>query len=204
MSKKSGLGKFLLGAGIGVGLGILFAPKSGKETRADLKKKMDNLLEKVKNIDVEEVKQTIEEKVREIKEDTIVSKKKAASGDDNDAEKFSVSNDARELQIAENLANAYPKKFGIMAGRRAALKVIHSAFDKGSDYDRIESDLTDAVMAYARTVSQWPEAQKRFIWSMETFFSDGHYQDDRETWIRSDAENDEETPDVFRRLDARK
>ena len=39
MSKKSGLGKFLLGAGIGVGLGILFAPKSGKETRADLKKK---------------------------------------------------------------------------------------------------------------------------------------------------------------------
>ena len=138
------------------------------------------------------------------KEDTIVSKKKAASGDDNDAETFSVSNDARELQIAENLANAYPKKFGIMAGRRAALKVIHSAFDKGSDYDRIESDLTDAVMAYARTVSQWPEAQKRFIWSMETFFSDGHYQDDRETWIRSDAENDEETPDVFRRLDARK
>lgn len=143
-------------------------------------------------------------RVREIKEDTIVSKKKAASGDDNDAEKFSVSNDARELQIAENLANAYPKKFGIMAGRRAALKVIHSAFDKGSDYDRIEYDLTDAVMAYARTVSQWPEAQKRFIWSMETFFSDGHYQDDRETWIRSDAENDEETPDVFRRLDARK
>ena len=69
MSKKSGLGKFLLGAGIGVGLGTLFAPKSGKETRADLKKKMDNLLEKVKNIDVEEVKQTIEEKVREIKED---------------------------------------------------------------------------------------------------------------------------------------
>ena len=32
-SKKSGLGKFLLGAGIGVGLGILFAPKSGKETK---------------------------------------------------------------------------------------------------------------------------------------------------------------------------
>ena len=69
MSKKSGLGKFLLGGGICVGLGMLFAPKSGKETRADLKKKMDNLLEKVKNIDVEEVKQTIEEKVREIKED---------------------------------------------------------------------------------------------------------------------------------------
>lgn len=69
MSKKRGLSKFLLGAGIGVGLGMLFAPKSGKETRADLKKKMDELLEKAKNIDIEEVKVTIEAKVQEIKED---------------------------------------------------------------------------------------------------------------------------------------
>lgn len=69
MSKKNGLMKFLLGAGIGVGLGVLFAPKSGKETRADLKKKMDELLEKAKNIDIEEVKETIEKKVNEIKED---------------------------------------------------------------------------------------------------------------------------------------
>ena len=68
-SKKSGLGKFLLGAGIGVGLGILFAPKSGKETRADLKKKMDNLIEKARSVDIEEVKVTIEKKVNEIKED---------------------------------------------------------------------------------------------------------------------------------------
>ena len=68
-SKKSGLGKFLLGAGIGVGLGILFAPKSGKETRADLKKKMDDLIEKARNVDIEEVKVTIEKKVNEIKED---------------------------------------------------------------------------------------------------------------------------------------
>lgn len=70
MSKKcNGLGKFLVGAGIGVGLGVLFAPKSGKETRADLKKKMDELVEKAKNINAEDVKATIEKKVNEIKED---------------------------------------------------------------------------------------------------------------------------------------
>lgn len=70
MSKeKSGLGKFLLGAGIGVGLGILFAPKSGKETRQELKMKMDDLVEKAKNIKAEDVKATIEAKVKEIKED---------------------------------------------------------------------------------------------------------------------------------------
>lgn len=67
--RKSGLGKFLLGAGIGVGLGVLFAPKSGKETRQDLKEKMDDLISKAKNIDIEEVKTNIEKKVNEIKED---------------------------------------------------------------------------------------------------------------------------------------
>lgn len=142
-------------------------------------------------------------RVREIKKN--IYKKKAASGDDdNDEKKAVVSDENRELQIVENLASVYPKKFGLMAGKRAALKVIRSEFDKGSDYGRIELDLTDDVKAYAETVAQWPEAQKRYIWSMETFFSDGHYLDDRETWIRSDDENDTETPDIFRRLDERK
>ena len=36
--KKSGIGKFIAGAAVGAGLGILFAPKTGKETRAVLKK----------------------------------------------------------------------------------------------------------------------------------------------------------------------
>ena len=52
-----------------MGLGVLFAPKSGKETRQDLKEKMDDLLEKARNIDIDEVKATIEKKVNDIKED---------------------------------------------------------------------------------------------------------------------------------------
>lgn len=70
MSKsKNGIGKFLAGAGIGLGLGLLFAPKSGKETRKELKEKMDDLVKKVQDINVEDVKMTIETKVQEIKED---------------------------------------------------------------------------------------------------------------------------------------
>ena len=66
-NKKSGLGKFLVGMGIGVGLGILFAPKSGKETREDLKKMLEKLVDEVKNIDVKEVKDEFLKKVEEIK-----------------------------------------------------------------------------------------------------------------------------------------
>ena len=39
MSKK-GAGKFVLGAAVGAGLGLLFAPKKVKDLRADLKKVM--------------------------------------------------------------------------------------------------------------------------------------------------------------------
>lgn len=66
-NKKSGFGKFLAGIGIGAGLGILLAPKSGKETREDLKKMLERFVDEVKNIDVNEVKDEFLKKVDEIK-----------------------------------------------------------------------------------------------------------------------------------------
>ena len=68
MSKKKGFGKFLAGLAIGAGLGVLFAPKKGSETRAELKAKIEELYLKAKELDMDDVKETIEIKIAELKE----------------------------------------------------------------------------------------------------------------------------------------
>lgn len=64
---SNGAGKFILGAALGAGLGMLFAPRKGSETRKLLKDKMDDLVNKVRDIDYEDVKIAIEDKIEEIK-----------------------------------------------------------------------------------------------------------------------------------------
>lgn len=72
MSKKEGngrLGSLLAGLGIGVGLGLLFAPQSGEKTRRDLKKKMDELVAYLRGLDYNEVKDSLIEKVENLKKE---------------------------------------------------------------------------------------------------------------------------------------
>lgn len=69
MSKKKGCGKFLFGAALGAGLGLLFAPKKGSDMREDLKKQLDKLLNQIKDIDTEEVKKEFDKRVNEIKDE---------------------------------------------------------------------------------------------------------------------------------------
>lgn len=70
MSKRNGgLLKFAAGIGLGTLVGMLFAPKKGEELRNDLKVKLNELLDKVKEIDVREVADDMMKKVEELKKE---------------------------------------------------------------------------------------------------------------------------------------
>lgn len=64
---KNGLGKFIAGVAVGIGIGVMIAPKKGSETREDLKNKMAELIDKAKKLKKEDIKLAIEEKVNNIK-----------------------------------------------------------------------------------------------------------------------------------------
>ncbi len=68
MSKKGDFGKFLLGGLIGVGIGALLSPKSGKENRDALVKQLNALKDKVSEIDTNEVKKNFEDKIYELQD----------------------------------------------------------------------------------------------------------------------------------------
>jgi len=122
--KKTGIWKFLTGAAIGAGLGILFAPKEGSETRRELKQKMDELIAKVKDIDIEEVKEEVENKIAEIK----------ASLDDLDKEKV--------LKVAKKKAKDIEE---------ATKKLVQYAVDKGTP---VLEDAANAVREKAIDVTK--------------------------------------------------
>ena len=68
MSKK-GIGSLLAGLGIGVGLGVLFAPKSGEVTRKELAEKASDLVKKIRETDYNEVKDNLVLKVQNLQDE---------------------------------------------------------------------------------------------------------------------------------------
>ena len=77
--KKNNLGTLLAGAAIGAGLGVLFAPKKGSETRKLLGEKIDELCKKVKDIDYEDVRIQIEEEIADLDKEKALEIAKAKS-----------------------------------------------------------------------------------------------------------------------------
>ena len=119
--KKKTVAALLGGAAIGAGLGILFAPKSGKETRADLKVKIDDLIAKAKETDLDDVKEYVVQKSEEIE----------AALKDLDKEKvFKIAEKkAQEIQKSAKELVDYVKKQGEPVLQDAANAVREKAID---------------------------------------------------------------------------
>lgn len=66
MGKKKVL-PVLGGVAVGAGLGVLFAPKKGSETRKELADKFNDLIKEVKKIDKEDAKDYIENAIKDLK-----------------------------------------------------------------------------------------------------------------------------------------
>jgi hypothetical protein len=82
---------------------------------------------------------------------------------------------------SEDLAiyDAYPRK----VGREAALKAIAKA------QQQIDaSKLLERVQRYAAATSRWSDTDKRFIPHPATWFNQGRYADDPQTWNRNEAD----------------
>lgn len=67
--KKKTIASLGIGAAIGAGLGVLFSPKSGKEMRNDLKQKFSLLRKKADKIELEDVKEYVENKINVIEKE---------------------------------------------------------------------------------------------------------------------------------------
>ena len=133
--RKGGIGKFIAGAAVGAGLGILFAPQKGSETRRALKEKLDELVKKAKEIDINEVREEVEAKVEEIK----------AELEDLDKEKA--------LKIAKQKAKVLQAK---------AESLYDYAVAKGTPVvEKIAADIKEKTLTVAKEVVEKLEEEKQ-------------------------------------------
>ncbi len=78
MDKNSNtLGTFTFGMLIGLGIGLLFAPKSGTETRSDIKNKFNSMMGNNKddlNFLIELTKEKINDSIKSLKKEKVLEK----------------------------------------------------------------------------------------------------------------------------------
>lgn len=125
MSKR-GFGKFVLGAGLGAGLALLFAPKKGSELRRELKKKIDEFMCDVNKMTVEDIRKEFTKKVEEVKKGL----------DDLDKEKV--------LKVAKDKTKELKDKVA---------ELVELAKEKGTPVlEGIANDLKDKTLAACKEV----------------------------------------------------
>jgi len=133
MSKKgSGFAKFLGGVAVGAGLGLLLSPDTGENNRKALQKKVEELLKKIKEVDIEEVKdellykaETLQAELKNLDKETVkekaLDKAQAIKSKAEDLYKYAIE---KGTPVVEKAADDV---------RRQALKVVKDVEEKLED-----------------------------------------------------------------------
>lgn len=87
-------------------------------------------------------------------------------------------------KLAEAVYALYPRK----VGKAAAIKAIVKVLKNGTI---TELELQTRVKRYAEAVAKWSEQDRTYIPNPSTWFNQGRYDDDPNTWIREPVENRE-------------
>ena len=123
------LAALVTGALIGVGLGVLFAPKKGSETREDLKKEYKKLSKKMGEIDKEDVVEFIEDAKTEIEAELKdLSSEKVLSKARDKAREIKIRCD-EILEMASVAGNKALEK-GVSEFKKDTVKVLKEIIDK--------------------------------------------------------------------------
>jgi len=134
MSKK-GFSKFMLGAGLGASLALLFAPKKGSDLRHDIKTKFDSFMADVNKMTLEDIKKEFTDKVDAVKKEL----------DELDKEKV--------LKTAKKKGEELKTKVN---------ELVDLAKEKGTPVlEGIASDLRDKTIAVAKDVVEKLEKEKK-------------------------------------------
>ena len=67
--KKKTVVATTVGLAVGTGLGMMYAPKKGKELRQDIKKELKIVLDKIKKMDVKDMTMSLEKTIHKIEKD---------------------------------------------------------------------------------------------------------------------------------------
>ena len=115
---RKGTGKFIVGAGLGAAVALLFTTEKGAEIRENISNKAKELIDKAKNIDSKEVKANIEKKVKEIKAELA------------DLDKEKVKKIANEKGLDSSLLNLIDYSTASAEDVKSKIEDIETAFNK--------------------------------------------------------------------------
>lgn len=88
------------------------------------------------------------------------------------------------LPIVSRIKSKHPRVKEPLQTEAAIMKAIMGKIEDGQSMEEAVKAIEDATELYAKTTSEWPESEKRYIMSSRRWFEGGCYDEPVEDWKR--------------------